>query len=156
MSITDTFKTTPKSTLKNLVQTLKDGQEGFKKSSESVKNAQLKDLFMRFSLQRSRMVGELETELHALGEEDPQNEGSSVTGMVHRGWIDLKAALTSNDEHAVLAEAERGEDAAKSAYKDALETELPAPIRDIVTRQAGEIQAAHDEVKRLRDATKKA
>ncbi len=155
MSITDTFKSTPKSILKNLVQTLKDGQEGFKQSAHHVKIPELKDLFERFSLERAKMAGELETELLSLGEEDPQNEGTSLSGKVHRGWIDLKAALTKNDDHAVLEEAERGEDVAKSAYKDALEHDLPAPIREIVERQATEVKRAHDEVKRLRDATAK-
>jgi len=154
MSLTDTFKTTPRSTLKNLVQTLHDGQQGFKRASENVKDSNLKEVFSRFSLQRSKFAGELESELLTLGEEDPQNEGSTVTGTIHRGWIDLKAALTSHDNHAVLAEAERGEDAARKAYEEALETELPMPIRKIVIRQAEEIQRAHDEVKALRDAAK--
>jgi uncharacterized protein (TIGR02284 family) len=155
MSLTDTFKTTPRSTLKNLVHTLRDGQEGFRKASEDVKNTRLKDVFSRLSLQRAKFAGELEAELLTLGEEDPQNEGSTVAGAVHRGWMDLKAALTSNDEHAVLAEAERGEDSAVKEYKEALETELPEPIRKIVSKQAVDIKRAHDEVKTLRDAAKR-
>jgi len=154
MSLTDTFKTTPRSTLKNLVQILHDGQQGFKTASENVKDSNLKEVFSRFSLQRSKFAGELESELLTLGEEDPQNEGGTVSGSIHRGWIDLKAAFTSHDNHAVLAEAERGEDSAKKAYEEALETELPMPIRKIVIRQAEEIQRAHDEVKALRDAAK--
>jgi uncharacterized protein (TIGR02284 family) len=146
---------TPKSTLKNLVKTLRDGQEGFSHASENVKNPRLKELFARFSLQRAKFAGELEAELLSLGEKDPEKEGSSVGGAIHRTWIDLKAALTKGDDHGVLSEAERGEDVAKKAYKDALEeNDLPAPIRAIVTKQAAEIQAAHDEVKALRDATK--
>jgi uncharacterized protein (TIGR02284 family) len=97
----------------------------------------------------------LESELLALGEKDPEKEGSSIGGAIHRTWIDLKAALTKGDNHAVLSEAERGEDAAKKAYKDALEeTDLPAPVREIISKQAAGIQAAHDEVKALRDASK--
>ena len=60
----------------------------------------------------------------------------------------MKSAVTNRDRHAILAEAERGEDAAVSAYKDAMEKDLPAPIKNIVTRQATEVKAAH-----LRDAT---
>ncbi len=85
MSITDTFKTTPKSTLKNLVQILNDGHEGYKQSAENVKNPGLKTLFSRFSLARSKMAGELEAELQSLGEDDPQNEGTTLAGKVHRG-----------------------------------------------------------------------
>jgi uncharacterized protein (TIGR02284 family) len=44
-----------------------------------------------------------------------------------RGWMDLKAAITSGDEHTILVECERGEDAAVAAYRDAFEyEELPS------------------------------
>jgi uncharacterized protein (TIGR02284 family) len=135
---------------------LHDGQEGFRKASEGVKDTQLKELFSRFSLQRAQFAGALEEELRSLGEEDPQNEGTTLSGKAHRVWIDLKSALTGSDDHAVLAEAERGEDVAKEAYKNALEDQgLPSSLRDIVSDQAVQIQRAHDEVKTLRDVSKK-
>lgn len=148
--------TTSRNILKDLVQILHDGQEGFRKASEGVKDSQLKELFNRFSLQRAKFAGELEEELRNLGESDPEKEGSTLTGKVHRVWIDLKAALTKNDAHAILAEAERGEDAAKDAYRKALEEkDLPASLRDVVSRQAAQVQRTHDEVKAMRDASKK-
>ena len=156
MSTSSTFTSSPQTTLKNLVQILNDGKEGFKQSAENVKDSQLKEIFALYSLQRSKFAGQLESELLALGEEDPQNEGTTLSGKLHRTWIDIKSAITKNDDHAVLAEAERGEDAAKAAYKDALEQEnLPAPVREILTAQQMEVQAAHDQVKALRDASKK-
>jgi uncharacterized protein (TIGR02284 family) len=156
MSISDTFTTTPRSIVKNLVQILHDGQEGFRTASESVKDSQLNTLFSRLSLQRSKFAGELESELLTLGEEDPQNEGGTVSGAIHRTWIDLKSAITKQDDHAVLAEAERGEDSAVAAYKHALEhDDLPKNLQTIITAQATEVKRAHDEVKALRDATKK-
>jgi uncharacterized protein (TIGR02284 family) len=155
MSLTDTFKSTPKSTLKNLVQILNDGKEGFRQASENVKDPALKQVFSRYSLQRSKFAGELEAELLTLGEDDPQDEGTTLSGKLHRGWIDIKAAVTKNDDHAVLAEAERGEDVAKKAYKDALETELPGPLRVIISAQADEVTLAHNEVRDLRDACAK-
>ncbi|HSI85260.1 MAG: PA2169 family four-helix-bundle protein [Candidatus Methylacidiphilales bacterium] len=143
----------PLSTLKSLVQILNDGHEGFKKAAEDIKDTELKTLFSKFSLQRKKFAGELETELRSLGEKDPQNEGTTYAGTAHRVWIDLKAAVLGNDSHAVLAEAERGEDVAVQAYKDAIADEnLTASLRSIITRQAAEVKATHDEVKKLRDA----
>ncbi len=127
---------------------------GFAHAADSVKNPRLKEIFTRFSLQRSKFAGELESELLALGEKDPQKEGGTTAGALHRGWIDLKSAFLNEDNHAVLSEAERGEDVAKKAYKEALDEELPAPLREIITAQASAVQAAHDEVKALRDAMK--
>ena len=76
---------------------------------------------------------------------------------MHRAWIDLKSAVTSGDDHAILAECERGEDSAVKEYRDAMgKEELSSPIRQIVSRQYTEVQNAHDRIKQLRDATKTA
>lgn len=148
-----TTQTNTRETLKDLVQILHDGQKGFKKASEDVEDHRLKEIFSRLSLQRSRFAGDLEEELRLLGEKDPQNEGTTVAGAVHRVWIDLKAAITGNNNHAILSEAERGEDAAVKAYREALEdADLPSSLRSTITRQAAEVKAAHDEVKALRDS----
>ena len=99
------------------MQTLNDGKEGFRQASENVKDADLKELFSKFSLQRSKFAGELEAELLTLGEEDPQDEGTTpirqASSRLDRHQV---GALTKADRHAVLAEAERGEDVAKKAY----------------------------------------
>lgn len=139
------------STLNGLIETLKDGQEGFKQSASGVDDPQLKTAFNEFSLQRSRFAGELQNEVVKLGDPDPE-DSSSATGALHRTWINIKSAVTSRDRHAILAEAERGEDSAVSAYKDALEKDLPAPVRDIVSRQSAEVKMVHDKVRNLRDA----
>ena len=100
--------------------------------------------------QRSTFVGELQTLVRELGG-DPENSGS-IAGALHRGWMNIKTAITGKDEHAVLNEAERGEDVAKKAYKDALETALPANVLEVVQRQYMAVQVSHDQVKSLRDS----
>lgn len=142
------------STINDLIETLKDGQEGFRQASEAVKDSQLKSLFSEYSLQRSKFAGELQNEAISLGENNPENS-SSTTGAMHRAWINLKSAITSGDDHAVLAECERGEDSAVAEYKKAMEAEdLSAPIRETISRQYNDVKNAHDRIKALRDATK--
>jgi uncharacterized protein (TIGR02284 family) len=138
------------STLNNLIETLKDGQEGFKQSASGVDDPQLKTVFDTLSLQRSKFAGELQSEVVKLGDPDPE-DSSSTSGAMHRAWINVKSAVTNRDRHAILAEAERGEDSAVAAYKDALEKDLPASIKEIVSRQSAEVKAAHDKVRALRD-----
>ena len=75
----------------------------------------------------------------------------SVAAAIHRGWINIKSAVTGKDEGAILNECERGEDSAKNAYKNALEEALPANIMETVQTQYVAVQAAHDRVKSLRD-----
>jgi len=146
MNVSDTI-----STLDSLIETLKDGQEGFRTAAEDVKDPELKTLFNRFSLQRSQFVGELQQEVTRLGEGEPEKT-SSIAGAIHRGWINLKSALAGGDENAILSECERGEDSAVSEFQSALEKELPADVREIVERQYVAVKAAHDQVRDLRDS----
>lgn len=141
-------------TINDLIETCKDGQEGFRTASEGSSESDLKELFSSYSLQRSKFAGELQTEAKGLGDKTPE-ETSSLAGAAHRGWMNIKSALTSKDRHSILSECERGEDVAVGAYKEALESDLPANIRQIVERQSREVKAAHDKIRALRDATGK-
>jgi uncharacterized protein (TIGR02284 family) len=138
------------STLNNLIETCKDGQEGFQQAAEGVQNSQLKTLFYEFGQQRAQFAGELQALVRELGG-DPE-VSSSTAGALHRGWINIKAAITGQDDNAILNECERGEDVAKNAYKEALEETLPANVSAIVQEQYAAVQAAHDQVRALRDS----
>lgn len=135
------------STLNSLIETCRDGQEGFKSAAEGVDNSELKELFYTYSQQRAGFVGELQDEVRRLGGE-PDTTGS-VTASLHRGWMDLRAAVTGGDEASVLAECERGEDAAMSAYRAAFNVDLPASCRQMVERQFAEIKEAHNHIRNL-------
>lgn len=137
------------STLNGLIETCKDGQEGFKQAAEGVEDSQLKSLFYGYGQQRAQFAGELQAIVRELGG-DPENAGS-FTGAIHRGWVNIKSAVTGQDEGAILNEAERGEDAAKSAYKDALEQSLPANVYSVVQSHYTAVVEAHDRVKAMRD-----
>jgi uncharacterized protein (TIGR02284 family) len=143
------------STINSLIETLKDGQEGFRQAAEAVQDPSLKSLFSEYSLQRSRFAGELQNEAITLGEHDPE-QSSSTAGAMHRAWINLKSAISTRDDHTILEECERGEDSAVKEYREALEKQdLSSPIRDIISRQFTQVQSAHDRIKELRDVTKK-
>ncbi|MGI8639578.1 MAG: PA2169 family four-helix-bundle protein [Pyrinomonadaceae bacterium] len=137
------------STLNNLIETCKDGQDGFKTSAEGVERSDLKTVFYELSQQRSQFAGELQSLVREMGG-DPETAGS-VSASLHRGWINIKSAVTGQDESAILNEAERGEDAAKKAYKDALAESLPANVNTLVQKQSEAVNAAHDKVRNLRD-----
>ena len=138
------------SVLQDLIETNRDGQHGFRTAAEDAKDAELARVFTEFSTQRTTFIAELQDRVRSLGGD--ADKSGSVSGSLHRGWIDLKAALSSNEPHAVLAEAERGEDAAVKAYREALEENLDPITRGIVSRQYASVQAAHDRVKSLRDS----
>ncbi len=143
------------STLNGLIETLKDGQEGFRQAAEGVKDSELKMVFNEYSLQRSKFAGDLQSEVVGLGDPTPE-DSSSTSGAMHRAWINIKSAVTSQSDHAILAECERGEDSALAAYRKAMEGEkLSSNVRDLVSQQFTEVKSAHDRIKALRDSTAK-
>lgn len=139
------------STLNNLIETARDGQNGFQSAAEGVRNSELKELFASYSQQRAHFVGQLQDEVRRLGG-DPENTGS-IAATLHRGWINIKSAVMGEDEGAVVSECERGEDAAVSNYRSALETDMPVNIRAIVERQFSQVKQAHDRIRALDRAT---
>ncbi len=140
------------STLNGLIETCKDGQEGFTAAASGIERSDLKSLFHEFAQQRSQFAGELQSLVRSLGG-DPEDSGS-FAGTLHRGWIDIKSAVMGKDEAAILNECERGEDSAKNAYKNALDEGLPANVLDTVQSQYTAVLSAHDRIKVLRDSAK--
>ncbi len=135
------------SILNDLVETCKDGEEGFRTASEHVKSSNLKALFSEFSAQRAKFASELQIEVTRLGGE--AQKSGSVSGAAHRGWVDLKSAVTGGEDNAIVAECERGEDNAKKHYREALAKDLPGEVRKIVEKQARTVQETHDKVRSL-------
>ncbi|KPX51672.1 hypothetical protein ALQ57_00602 [Pseudomonas amygdali pv. hibisci] len=146
------------SILNDLIETSKDGEEGFRTSAEHAKSAQVKSFLTNRSTEVAAAVRELQAEVTALG--GKPEDSSSVSGALHRAWVNLKSMVTSDDDKAVLEEVEKGEDVAKKAYREALEKARaknvsPNVIALIEKQQAG-VLANHDKVKALRDAARAA
>jgi uncharacterized protein (TIGR02284 family) len=140
-----------RSILNDLIQTCKDGQEGYLTAAENVNDEQVKEFCNQCSLQRAKFAGDLQSLAHELGESNPEY-ASSVSGALHRGWINLKSAIANREAHAILRECARGESCAVEEYEKALVLALPANIRDIVAQQSTAIQDAYVRVRALADA----
>lgn len=136
------------SVLNDLIETCKNGQEGFLHAAEAVKSEHLKTLFGEFAEQRAQFAAQLQAEVTRLG--GTPEDSSSMASALHRRWIDVKAAVTGGNEASIVSECERGEDIAKAAYRDALEgNALPVQLRELVERQSIQVKETHDRVRNL-------
>jgi uncharacterized protein (TIGR02284 family) len=140
-----------RSILNDLIQTCKDGQEGYLTAAENVSDEEVRKFFNQCSLHRAKFAGELQSLAHELGDSNPEY-ASSVAGAIHRGWINLKSAIANREAHAILRECERGESCAVEEYDKALQLALPANIRETIFRQCTAIRADHDHVSTLADS----
>lgn len=121
------------SVLNDLIETCEDGIHGFKTAAEAVKSPSAKALFLSRLPKIELGERELKAEIRRFGG-DPDQRGTAA-GALHRGWINLKAAITGKNEESILAECVRGEEHATHTYEDALQKDLPAETRIIVERQ---------------------
>ena len=94
------------SVLNDLVETSKDGEKGFLKAAEDAHDAQLKTLFQSRAADCARGARELQDAVQAMGGK-PETHGS-VSGALHRGWVDVKSAVANRSDYDILAECEKG------------------------------------------------
>lgn len=142
------------STLNDLIETCKDGEQGFRTCAEDIKDAQMKSFFTTRAQSCAEAAAELQQEVRALGG-NPETS-SSISGALHRRWVDIKGLVTGKDDEAILNECERGEDVAKRSYETALGKSLPANIKTIVERQYNGVMKNHDQVKAMRNQVRAA
>jgi uncharacterized protein (TIGR02284 family) len=143
------------SVVRDLIQTLEDGREGFRLAADATDNFDLKKLFTHYSEQRAQFVTELQNLSNGLGE-SANDQNGSLKGVLHRGSLNLRSAISAKDPAAILAECERGEDHAVCEYRKALDRPLPTEIQHALEAQGLEITAAHDKVRHLREFAKEA
>ncbi|MDB5114726.1 MAG: family four-helix-bundle protein [Mucilaginibacter sp.] len=139
-------------TLNDLVQINNDRIAGYENAvKETPNDAELRAVFNNKILESQQFKSTLAEEIEVLGS-DVDND-TSISGKLHRTWLDVKAAFTGHSEKSILEECEFGEDAIKKAYQSALNEEhLPAYIRDILNDQQSILIQSHDEIKALRDS----
>jgi uncharacterized protein (TIGR02284 family) len=126
-------------------------ERAIKEIEESDENRDLIPVFLRCIDDSRRFKMELGGEVQVLGHDIEQ--GTSISGKLHRAWIDVKEAFTDHDRRTLLEECEHGEDAIKKAYYDAMaEGGLPSYIVEMLSDQESVIVDAHDEIRDLRDS----
>ena len=135
--------------LQDLAECAKDGEYGFRACAEQAKRQDLKSTFLQRADDCRGAAQELNQQIRSLG--GTTEDSGSAAGALHRGWVTVKATLSTYDDKAVLEEAERGEDNAKARYMKALKQPLPAAIKLVVERQMQGLQRNHDQIKMLRD-----
>lgn len=138
------------SVLNDLVETSKDGEQGFRTAAEDTRDPTLRELFLNRAQDCAKGAQQLQEIVVRLG--GKAEEDGSVAGTLHRGWVKVRSAVAARDEVAILEECERGEDVAKARYRDALQDNaLPEDIRGVVQRQYDGVLRNHDQIRALRD-----
>jgi len=137
--------------ISRVISICRDAEQGFRGAANAARDPELKELFVRYSDQHGGFAAKLQEAVKALGYDPGAPAG--LGGTIYGGWINLKALVTSHEQHGILVEAERGEDWILTTYREATDKNLPVGIRPIIEAQRAEIERAHDYLRQRRDAT---
>ncbi len=135
--------------LNDLARVCVDGIHGYRTAATDIKNSELATVFEGYAAQRAKFLQQLEGEVKRLG--GVPNESGSLSASVHRGWMNLKAAVTGSSAEAIVAACETGEDSATAAFERVVDTILPGEVRSLVEHQWEQIKEAHSHMKRLKE-----
>ncbi|RXG21432.1 MULTISPECIES: ferritin-like domain-containing protein [Leeuwenhoekiella] len=134
--------------LNELLEKNYDAEAGYKNAAEKVANPALKNYLLSRAQDRYDFGHELKEELRQMGQEP--DKGTSLAGDAHRLWMDLKTALSSDKDEAVLEEAIRGEKTALEEYNEIIKNgELPLSTTNIIAKQRDSVQNALVDAKGL-------
>lgn len=139
----------PKDVIETLIETCRDGENGYAHAASFVQDPKLKEYFQQRTAERHKFGNELTQAAKRHGEVEASQTGTAA-GALHRAWFEAKADFGAGD-HEILSSVEQGEDVAKKNYQEALNTPLPPNLTEIIRRQFQQIQQAHDQVRSWRD-----
>jgi len=136
--------------LNDLIETCCDGEDGFQTAADHVKHTELKKFFTQCSEQRARFGSDRPAEGRQLVG-TPAKTGTAWAAF-QRGWMNIKSIVTGGSDDAIVAECERGEEAALANYQRVLKQNLPPNVLPVVKHQFTEIMRSHDRIQDLEEA----
>src|SRR5687767_2951529 len=134
-----------------LYKIVEAGERGYAVVAANVSNHALKILYKSYAQQRLQFKEEIFAEIQRLGGQVRPRD--NFLGLVHRGRIDIFAALTigaENVEKMLLTEVLLGETVAVKAYEKTLKKDLPPETREILHRQFDVVQKVVEQVRLLK------
>ena len=137
------------SDLKDLLSIVNDGKEGYESSAEATENIELQGVFLKYAAQRAAYAEELRAHIAEHGA-DAENESGGILGALHRTWIDIKEALSSKEDAAILEAVVTGEKAAIEKYDKYISDYVDhADHIELLKRQRAGVQDALVEIEGL-------
>jgi uncharacterized protein (TIGR02284 family) len=127
--------------LNDLIQLLTDSQLGYKEAAMRATDHRVKKALLDLAARREPSLDLLTRELLRSGGDVP--EGGTLKGSLHRTWMDLRAALTTADDSAMLDECERGEDYLIHRYEAVMKSEgMNAALHNALQNEVDRVRAS--------------
>jgi uncharacterized protein (TIGR02284 family) len=130
-------------TLNSLIETTMDSIDGYRRSADEAPNSRFAPEFRARAEEREQVVAMLRDEVRRQGG-TPEEDGSLLAA-AHRAFLTLRDRVTGSDDHAVIAEVDRGESYLNAKWEAAISNDRLSPeTRDVIGRCYDSIRAGHD------------
>lgn len=128
--------------LRSLSAYLHDSHRGYEQGRRLTSDRFLRIEFAELAEKREKMARDVDSLLRQTGEEP--RKGGSTLGAAHRVFLDLKGSLFGQGRSRVLREVVRGEAVLEDAFDEALESDLPTEVRQMLQRHHRQVRATRD------------
>lgn len=138
--------------INTLVRINNDRIEGYETASKETSNKELTNLFFQFIQTSKKCNVELISEVLQMG--GKPEEKTKISGKFFRVWMEVKAALTSNNQNSILLSCEYGEKKAIQTYNKVIlnnANELNEDQQKIIALQLILINKDHSNLRDLRE-----
>jgi uncharacterized protein (TIGR02284 family) len=136
--------------LNDLIEVALDGEQGYTAAATHVSDPHFQTVFAEEAKRRAGFAKELHAQVERLGGE-PTTSGT-LQASVHRGWLDLKSAVSGGASEGIIAACETGDDFALAAYERVVNLDISGEPRTIVEKQMNQIKQTHQRLLHLKAA----
>ena len=133
--------------LKELADNACDAELGFIEAAGHTQTPALVAVFERSAQSWRAAAAELQEQSGKMGA--PVQDAGTVTAAAQRIWLQIRSLFGGASDETLLAECVRGEEAALSSYRMALQQNLPAGLHALVQQQFERTQRNHDLIRSL-------
>lgn len=138
------FKESTENKINILLESAHDLEKGFRKAVDNVGNPRLKSFVREKASEKNGYISELRNTLNKQGMNVTEHDGS-VSGSLHRAWIDAMAFFSADNDELMFEEVEIGEKIAITDYNGILDNcELNVSKTGILLKQKRAILSSHD------------
>ena len=126
--------------LKDLASTCRDAEEGYNKAAKGAHNDEVRAIFDRYSVERSKFAAEWDEFVRQEG--DTEGDTGHGGGPLGAGWVDLEQRIRPKSDVELMLDAAKGEEGGLEHYRHAMLNGVPENMFPVLERQMAAIQQA--------------
>jgi len=136
--------------LHDLLDRCNDSSKGYSQAADSADSSSMKLYLHNIALERKDFGSTISQLVKQNGGEP--SKGGTLKGAVHRNWLNVKAALSSNTEENILEECLRGEQRLVEDYVETIQNgDFNLDTKNVLARQLANVQERVSRMESLKE-----